>query len=53
MDGDPLANAVFENAKHVAEQIRARAEFGEKAGDVRILTAVYDLDTGVVAWARD
>ena len=52
-EGDVLANAVQENAAQVAAKIRKLAKFGEFAAQVRVITAYYDLDTGVVEWAKD
>ncbi|ACB76582.1 carbonic anhydrase [Opitutus terrae PB90-1] len=47
----PLADAVVaENARSVAARIRAEAVFGEAAGGVKIIHALYDLDTGLIAW---
>ena len=51
--GDALATATTENARQVAAQIKAKAELGDLAKEVRIVYAVYDLDTGKVEWARD
>lgn len=45
MEGDPLQNAVVENARRVAEEIRAKALL---TADTQVVTAYYDLDTGVV-----
>ncbi len=45
MDGDPLENAVVENARRVAEEIRSKAHL---TADTQVVTAYYDLDTGVV-----
>lgn len=50
MPGDPLQNAIIANAVQVAEQIRRQAQFGDVAGEVTVITAYYDLDTGVVEW---
>ena len=51
--GDPLSAAVTENARHVAAQIKAKAALGDLAKEVRIVSAVYDLDTGKIDWAND
>ena len=51
--GDPLASAIVENAREVAAQIRARAELGDFAKQVRIVSAIYDLDSGKVEWLSD
>lgn len=44
-EGDPLENAVVENAARAAEEIRSKAHL---TADTRVVTAYYDLDTGVV-----
>ena len=51
--GDPLSAAVTENARHVAAQIKAKAALGDLAKEVRIVSAVYDLDTGKIDWANE
>jgi len=51
--GDALDAAITENAHQVAAQIKAAAELGDVSKEVRIVSAVYDLDTGKVAWAKD
>jgi carbonic anhydrase len=51
--GDPVDNAVRENAVHVASRIREEAHFGDLAKQVRVISAVYDLDTGIVEWPKD
>lgn len=51
MPGDPLENAIRENARLVAEQIRKKAELGALASEVRIVSATYRLDTGAIEWA--
>lgn len=48
--GDPLENAVAENARLVAANIRQKAKLGALASQVRIIPAVYDLDRGTVKW---
>ncbi|MGA2253824.1 MAG: carbonic anhydrase [Thermoguttaceae bacterium] len=48
--GDPLANTVKANARLMAEKIRKEADLGEHKSEVRIVSAYYDLDTGVVEW---
>src|SRR6185295_3801821 len=42
-----------ENARLVADKIRGEAELGALAKQVRIVSAVYELDTGKVEWARE
>ncbi|HST29782.1 MAG TPA: carbonic anhydrase [Chthoniobacterales bacterium] len=51
--GDQVHLAVAENARLMAERIRKEAEFGEIAKDVKILSAVYDLDSGKVDWGKE
>lgn len=51
--GDPLPAAITENAREVAAQIKAKAALGDLSHDVRIVYAVYDLDSGKVEWAKD
>src|SRR5437667_7888503 len=51
--GDALAATVAENARQVAAQIKAKAALGDLAKEVRIVSAVYDLDTGKIDWAND
>jgi len=51
--GDALANTVLENAKEVAGKIRSEAKLGDLGSQVRIVSAVYDLDTGVVDWSKE
>lgn len=48
--GEPLDAAIEENARLIAAKIQKEAELGALAKDVRIIPAVYDLDTGKVAW---
>ena len=51
--GDATQLAVAENARLMAEKIRKEANLGDLATDVRIISAVYDLDSGKVEWAKD
>ena len=51
--GDALSATVTENARHVAAQIKAKAALGDLAKEVRIVSAVYDLDTGKIDWANE
>ena len=51
--GDALSATVTENARQVAAQIKQKAALGDLAKEVRIVHAVYDLDTGKIAWAND
>ena len=51
--GDALSATVTENAREVAAQIKQKAALGDLAKEVRIVYAVYDLDTGKIDWAND
>jgi carbonic anhydrase len=51
--GDALDAAVAENARQSAGQIKAKAALGNLAKEVRIVSAVYDLDTGKVDWGKE
>jgi carbonic anhydrase len=51
--GDALAAATTENAREVAAEIKAKAALGDLAKEVRIVSAIYDLDTGKIGWAKD
>jgi carbonic anhydrase len=50
---DRVDNAVAENARLVAARIRQEAELGEHAKEVRIVSAVYNLDSGKVEWNKE
>ena len=51
--GDALSAAITENARLVANQIKAKAKLGDLAKEVRIVFAVYNLDTGKIEWTAD
>jgi len=51
--GDALDASIAENARLVAAQIKAKAELGDLAREVQILSAIYDLDTGKVEWTKN
>src|SRR6266404_836052 len=51
--GDATHLAVAENARLMAEEIRKEANLGDLAKDVRIISAVYDLDTGKVDFGKE
>ncbi len=51
--GEALDATIVENARQVAAQIRAKAELGDLAKEVRIVSAVYNLDTGMVEWDKN
>ena len=48
--GDLLENAVNENIYRVADKISRKAALGDAKSSVRIVRAVYDLDSGKVQW---
>jgi carbonic anhydrase len=50
--GDTVHLAVAENARLMAERIRKEGNFGDAAKELRIIPAVYDLDTGKVDWGK-
>ncbi len=50
--GDVLNNTIAENAREVAAKIRKEADLGA-AKDVRVIPAVYNLDTGKVEWQKE
>jgi len=52
-NGDVTHLAVAEHARLMAAKIRNEASLGELAMEVRIISGVYDLDTGKVQWAND
>src|SRR5438094_9092677 len=51
--GDALAAAITENARQVAVRIKSKAALGDLAKEVRIVFAIYDLDTGKIEWIKD
>ena len=51
--GDALDNTIAENAREVAARIHKQAELGDAGKDVRIVPAVYSLDTGKVDWLKE
>ena len=50
--GDQVHLAVAENARLMAEEIRTKANVGE-IKDVKVLPAIYDLDTGKVEFGKE
>ena len=52
-DGNVTDLAIAENARLMAARIRNEASLGELTKDVRIISAVYNLDTGKVEWAKE
>ena len=51
--GDANELAIAENARLMAEKIRSEAALGDLAKEVRIIPAVYNLDTGKVEWTKE
>jgi carbonic anhydrase len=51
--GDQVHLAVAENARLMAEEIRTKSNFGDLAKDVKIIPAVYDLDSGKVDFGKE
>ena len=51
--GDQLHLAVAENARLMAEEIRSKGNFGDLAKDLKIIPAVYDLDSGKVDFGKE
>lgn len=51
--GDATHLAVAENARLMAARIRSQAQLGELAKEVRITSAVYDIASGKVEWAKE
>jgi len=50
--GDVLVNAINENVYRVADKICRKAVLGDKAPSVRVVRAVYDLDSGKVEFLK-
>ena len=50
--GDVLVNAINENVYRTADKISRKAKLGETASSVRIVRAVYDLDSGKVEFLK-
>jgi carbonic anhydrase len=44
---------IAENARLMAARIRSEGDFGDLAKELRIISGVYDLDTGRVEWAGE
>ena len=51
--GDATDLAIAENAHLMADKIHTEAVLGDLAKDVRIIPAVYNLDTGKVEWSKE
>jgi carbonic anhydrase len=51
--GDQLHLAVVENARLMADEVRSKGNFGALAKDLKIIPAVYDLDSGKVDWGKE
>jgi carbonic anhydrase len=51
--GDVLELTVAENARLMADKVRHEAEIGDLAKQVRIVSAVYHIDTGKIEWESE
>ncbi len=51
--GNILDLTIDENARLVAAKIRKEASYGAAGKEVRVVSGVYDLDTGKVAWDKE
>jgi len=51
--GDITDLTIAENARLMAVKVRSEAKLGDLSKQVRIISAVYNLDTGKVAWAGE
>jgi carbonic anhydrase len=51
--GDMVVNATAENARLSAAKVKKEADFDEHGKEVRIVSAVYNLDTGKVEWGKE
>ena len=52
-NGDATELVAAENARLIAAKIRTEASLDELAGEVRIISGMYDLGTGKVEWAKE
>ena len=52
-EGDASDLAVAQNVRLMAARIKSEASLGDLAKDARIISAVYDLDTGKVEWSKE
>jgi carbonic anhydrase len=48
--GDATDNTITENSRLIAARIGKEAELGDLAKEVRVVSAVYNFDTGKVEW---
>jgi carbonic anhydrase len=56
MPGDPVANAVRSNVRMVVQQLRSSTPVLSELiahGKLKIVGAVYSLETGEVTWLSD
>jgi carbonic anhydrase len=51
--GDATDNAIAENARLIAARIGNEVEVGDLKKEVRVVSAVYNFDTGKVEWAKE
>jgi len=52
-EGDATDLTIAEHSRLMAAKIRSDASLGELAKEVRIVSGVYDLDTGKIEWAKE
>jgi carbonic anhydrase len=52
-EGEPTDLTVAENARLMAAKMRSDAKLGDLAKDVRVIPAIYDLDTGKIEWGTE
>jgi len=51
--GDATDNAISENARLIAGRISNEVEVGDLKKEVKVVSAVYNFDTGKVEWAKE
>jgi carbonic anhydrase len=51
--GDATDNTIAENARLIAARIGNEVEVGDLKKEVRVVSAVYNFDTGKVEWAKE
>ena len=51
--GDATDNTIAENARLIAARIGNEVEIGDLKKEVRVVSAVYNFDTGKVEWAKE
>ena len=51
--GDTIENAIAENARMIAGRISNEVDVGDLKKEVKVLSAVYNFDTGKVEWTKE